>query len=147
MLLENLRFEPGEEANDPAFAAEPQSRSADVYVDDAFGAAHRAHASIVGPPVVLPTRGGPLARTRGRGARRLAERRRSIRSSAILGGVKVSDKLGVIDALLDRCDTLLVGGAMAFTFLVAQGGEVGDSLVAGRPGRALHERCSRADGS
>jgi phosphoglycerate kinase len=127
MLIENLRFDPGEESNDPAFAAN-LSELGDVYVDDAFGAAHRAHASIVGPPLVLPSAAGRLL------AREVdvlgglldAPKRPFV---AILGGVKVSDKLGVLDALLERCDTLLIGGAMAFTFLVAQGGHVGDSLV------------------
>src|SRR5262249_40548562 len=124
---ENLRFDPGEEANDPGFASNLSQLGA-VYVDDAFGAAHRAHASIVGPPAVLPAAAGRLL------ARELdvlgglldAPKRPFV---GILGGVKVSDKLGVIDALLNRCDTLLIGGAMAFTFLVAQGHAVGDSLV------------------
>jgi phosphoglycerate kinase len=97
-------------------------------VNDAFGASHRAHASIVGPPRVLPSAAG-----------RLLEREVEVLSSmldapkhpfvAVLGGAKVSDKLGVIDALLQRCDTILVGGAMAFTFLAAQGHGIGDSLV------------------
>jgi phosphoglycerate kinase len=127
LLLENLRFEPGETANDPDFAA-ALSALGDVYVDDAFGAAHRAHASIVGPPARLPSAAGLLL------AREVDVLGGLLGSPArpfvtILGGVKVSDKLGVIDALLEKCDTLLVGGAMAFTFLVAQGYEVGDSLV------------------
>jgi phosphoglycerate kinase len=127
MLIENLRFDPGEESNDPAFASN-LSQLGGVYVDDAFGAAHRAHASIVGPPVVLPSAAG-----------RLLAREVDVLGGlldapkhpfvAILGGVKVSDKLGVIDALLQRCDTLLIGGAMAFTFLAARGAKVGDSLV------------------
>lgn len=127
LLLENLRFDPGEEANDPAFATN-LSQLGDVYVDDAFGAAHRAHASIVGPPRVLPGAAGRLLAREVEvlGGLLDAPARPFV---AILGGAKVSDKLGVIDALLDRCDTLLVGGAMAFTFLLAQGGEVGDSLV------------------
>ncbi|MBK5288136.1 MAG: phosphoglycerate kinase [Acidimicrobiia bacterium] len=127
MLLENLRFHPGETTNDPGFAvslAEP----VDVYVNDAFGACHRAHASVVGPPRLLPSAAG-----------RLLQREVEVLSGmlnapkhpfiALLGGSKVSDKLGVIDALLERCDTILVGGAMAFTFLAAQGLEIGDSLV------------------
>jgi phosphoglycerate kinase len=127
MLLQNLRFEPGEEANDPAFATN-LSELGDVYVDDAFGAAHRAHASIVGPPRVLPSAAG-----------RLLAREVEVLSTlldapkhpfvVVLGGAKVSDKLGVIDALLERSDQLLIGGAMAFTFLAADGGEIGDSLV------------------
>jgi phosphoglycerate kinase len=126
-LLENLRFHPGEEANDPGFAGELASL-AEAYVGDAFGAAHRAHASVVGVPQRLPSAAG-----------RLMQREIDVLSKlledpaepfvAILGGVKVSDKLGVIDALLDRVDALLVGGAMAFTFLAAQGAETGASLV------------------
>ena len=127
MLIENLRFDPGEEANDPAFAAN-LTELADVYVDDAFGAAHRAHASIVGPPLVLPSAAGRLlAREVEVLGGLLDEPKQPF--VAILGGVKVSDKLGVLDALLERCDTLLIGGAMAFTFLAAQGAHVGDSLV------------------
>ena len=99
-----------------------------MYVDDAFGAAHRAHASIVGPPHVLPSAAGRLLAREVEvlGGLLDAPKRPFV---AVLGGVKVSDKLGVIDALLERCDTLLIGGAMAFTFLVAQGARVGDSLV------------------
>ena len=127
MLIENLRFDPGEESNDPAFAAN-LAELADAYVDDAFGAAHRAHASIVGPPLVLPSAAGLLlaSEVEALGAL-LGEPKRPF--VGILGGVKVSDKLGVLDALLERCDTLLIGGAMAFTFLAAQGARVGDSLV------------------
>ena len=127
MMVENLRFEPGEEANDPAFATN-LSELGDVYVDDAFGAAHRAHASIVGPPRVLPSAAGRLLAREVEvlGALLDSPKRPFI---VVLGGVKVSDKLGVIDALLERCDRLLIGGAMAFTFLVAQGATVGDSLV------------------
>jgi phosphoglycerate kinase len=127
LLLENLRFEQGETKNDPELAA-ALSALGESYVDDAFGAVHRAHASIVGPPAVLPCAAGRLL------AREVDVLGGLLESPAhpfvtILGGVKVSDKLGVIDALLERCDTLLIGGAMAFTFLVAQGYEVGDSLV------------------
>jgi phosphoglycerate kinase len=127
MMIENLRFDPGEESNDPAFAAN-LAELADAYVDDAFGAAHRAHASIVGPPLVLPSAAGLLlAREVAALGGLLGEPKRPF--VAILGGVKVSDKIGVLDALLERCDTLLIGGAMAFTFLAAQGAHVGDSLV------------------
>ena len=127
MLIENLRFDPGEEANDPAFAAN-LTELGDVYVDDAFGAAHRAHASIVGPPLVLPAAAGRLLAREVEvlGGLLAAPKRPFV---AILGGAKVSDKLGVIDALLQRCDTLLIGGAMAFTFLAARGSQIGDSLV------------------
>jgi phosphoglycerate kinase len=127
MLIENLRFDPGEEANDPAFAAN-LTELGHVYVDDAFGAAHRAHASIVGPPLVLPSAAGRLLASEVAAVGGLlGEPKHPF--VAILGGVKVSDKLGVLDALLERCDTLLIGGAMAFTFLAAQGARVGDSLV------------------
>jgi phosphoglycerate kinase len=127
MLVENLRFDPGEEANDPAFATN-LTELGDVYVNDAFGAAHRAHASIVGPPEVMPSAGGRLLAREVEVLSTLmdAPKRPFV---VVLGGVKVSDKLGVIDAMLERCDQLLIGGAMAFTFLVAQGGRVGDSLV------------------
>ena len=126
-MIENLRFDPGEEANDPAFATNLVELG-DVYVDDAFGAAHRAHASIVGPPAILPSAAGRLlAREVEVLGGLLNEPKRPF--VGVLGGVKVSDKLGVIDALLERCDTLLIGGAMAFTFLVAKGSAVGDSLV------------------
>lgn len=127
LMLENLRFHPGETENDPAFATN-LSELGDAYVNEAFGASHRSHASIVGPPRVLPRAGGRLLfREVEVLSRLLTEPARPF--VAVLGGAKVSDKLGVIDALLDRCDTILVGGAMAFTFLVAGGGDVGDSLV------------------
>jgi phosphoglycerate kinase len=127
LLLENLRFDPGETANDPTFTA-GLTAGCDVYVDDAFGAAHRAHASIVGPPRLVPSAAGRLldrevavlSRLRADPARPFV---------GVLGGAKVSDKLGVIDALLTRCDTLLIGGAMAFTFLAAAGHPTGASLV------------------
>lgn len=127
MLIENLRFDPGEEANDPAFSSN-LTQLGEVYVDDAFGAAHRAHASIVGPPVVLPGAAGRLLAREVEVLGGLLDAPKHP-FVAILGGVKVSDKLGVIDALLQRCDTLLIGGAMAFTFLAAKGARVGDSLV------------------
>ncbi len=127
MMIENLRFDPGEESNDAAFAAN-LTQLGDVYVDDAFGAAHRAHASIVGPPVVLPAAAGRLLAREVEVLGGLLDAPKHP-FVAILGGVKVSDKLGVLDALLERCDTLLIGGAMAFTFLAARGGNVGDSLV------------------
>ena len=127
VMLENLRFEAGEEANDPGFAA-ALTVGYDAYVNDAFGASHRAHASIVGPPRVLPSAAGRLL------AREVEVLGRLLRGPdrpfvAVLGGAKVSDKLGVIEALLGKCDTVLVGGAMAFTFFLAQGRSVGDSLV------------------
>jgi len=127
VLLENLRFDPGEETNDPRFARELASL-ADAYVDDAFGAAHRPHASVVGVARLLHGVAGRLMQKEVEVLSRLVEGPEEP-FVAILGGVKVSDKLGVIDALLDRVDALLVGGAMAFTFLAAQGAETGDSPV------------------
>jgi phosphoglycerate kinase len=127
VMLENLRWDAGEEANDPAFATN-LTIGYDAYVNDAFGASHRAHASIVGPPRVLPSAAGRLLASEVEVLGRLlqgADRP----FVAVLGGAKVSDKLGVIDALLGRCDTVLVGGAMAFTFFLAQGLSVGESLV------------------
>jgi phosphoglycerate kinase len=126
-LLENLRFDPGETANDPAFV-QKLVEGHDAYVNDAFGASHRAHASIVGPPQHLPSAAGRLLQ-------REVEVLGGLRSDpkrpfvAILGGAKVSDKIGVIEALLDVVDTLVIGGGMCFTFLAAQGNPVGDSLL------------------
>jgi len=127
ILLENLRFDAGETANDPAFV-DRLVAGCDAYVNEAFGASHRAHASIVGPPPRLPHAAGRLleAEVAALGGL-LADPARPF--VAILGGAKVSDKLGVLDALVARCDRVLVGGAMAFTFLVAQGHTVGESLV------------------
>ncbi len=127
VMLENLRFDPGETANDPAFAAALASLG-EAFVDDAFGAAHRAHASVVGVAERLPSAAGRLLQ---REVEVLSELRDGPERPyvAILGGAKVSDKLGVLRALVERVDALLVGGAMAFTLLLARGGEVGDSLV------------------
>lgn len=126
-LLENLRFDPGEEANDPGFV-QRLIEGKDLFVDDAFGAAHRAHASIVGPPQFLPSAAGRLL---AREVEVLGGLLKSPRRPflTVLGGAKVSDKLGVLEALLDRVDSLAIGGGMCFTFLVAQGHEVGDSLL------------------
>ena len=127
VLLENLRFEPGETDNDPAFAAS-LAALADAYVDDAFGAAHRAHASIVGVAERLPSAAGLLLSAEvEKLGRVLHDPERPF--VAVLGGAKVSDKLAVIGNLLDRVDSLVIGGAMAFTLLVARGEEVGRSLV------------------
>jgi phosphoglycerate kinase len=127
VMLENLRFDPGETADDPAFATN-LCELADAYVNEAFGASHRAHASIVGPPRVLPSAGGRLLFREVETLSRLLDPGEHP-FVAVLGGAKVSDKLGVIDALLQRCDAILVGGAMMFTFLLARGQSVGDSLV------------------
>lgn len=127
VLLENLRFEPGEESNDPAFA-DALASLAEAYVDDAFGAAHRAHASIVGVAERLPAAAGWLLAEEVEKLERLLHDPQSP-FVAVLGGAKVSDKLNVIGNLLERCDVICIGGAMAFTLLVATGEDVGRSLV------------------
>jgi phosphoglycerate kinase len=126
-LLENLRYDPGEERNDPAFVARLVD-GFDAYVNDAFGASHRAHASIVGPPQVLPSAAGRLL---AKEVEVLLGLRTNPRRPfvAILGGSKVSDKLKVIEALLEVADELLIGGGMCFTFLAALGNGVGASLL------------------
>ena len=126
-LMENLRFDPGETSNDPAFVAKLIAGQ-DAYVNDAFGASHRAHASIVGPPQHLPSAAGRLLAHE---VEVLLGCRDNPRHPfvAILGGSKVSDKLGVINALLAIVDSLVIGGAMCFTFLAAQGHSIGSSLV------------------
>jgi phosphoglycerate kinase len=127
VLLENLRFDPGEETNERSFV-DRLAGLADLYVDDAFGAAHRAHASVVGVAERLPAAAGRLMQKEVEVLSRLLEGPDEP-FVAILGGAKVSDKLGVIGSLIDRVDALLVGGAMAFTFLAAQGASIGDSMV------------------
>src|SRR5512138_2590201 len=132
VLLENVRFYSEEEANDPAFA-EKLAKVADVYVNDAFGAAHRAHASTEGVARIVARRGGQCA------AGLLMERELTFLGDeldkparpfvVILGGAKVSDKILVIDRLLEKADTILIGGAMAYTFKLARGGKIGKSLV------------------
>jgi phosphoglycerate kinase len=126
LLLQNLRYEPGEEKNDPELA-DRLAALAEVYVDDAFGAAHRAHASVVGVAERLPAYAGELLAGEVKELSRLLEdpERPFV---AVLGGSKVSDKLAVLDNLLGRVDSLVVGGGMCFTFLAAQGHEIGDSL-------------------
>ncbi len=126
-LMENLRFDPGEEANSPE-TVDRLVFGQDLYVDDAFGAAHRAHASIVGPPARLPSAAGRVLAREVEVLDTLLERARRP-FVAVLGGSKVSDKLGVIEALLGRVDALIVGGGMCFTFLAARGHGVGASLL------------------
>jgi phosphoglycerate kinase len=131
LLLENVRYYNEEEANDPAFAAK-LAANADAYVNDAFGAAHRAHASTEGAARLIAQRGGKCA------AGLLMERELKFLGAelehpahpfvVILGGAKVSDKIKVIDRLLEKADTILIGGAMAYTFKLAQGFKVGKSL-------------------
>ena len=132
LLLENLRFHAGEEANDPNFA-EQLADLCDIYVNDAFGAAHRAHASTAALPELVRKRGGQAA------AGLLMQKELNYMGNAmteparpfvaIIGGAKVSDKVEVINSLLDKVDALLIGGAMAYTFLNAQGQTTGKSLV------------------
>ncbi len=126
-LLENLRFDPGEEANDPGFA-ERLAALADAYVDDAFGAAHRAHASVVGVAEQLPSAAGRLMQREVEVLSKLLEGAEEP-YVAILGGAKVSDKLAAVNSFVERVDALLIGGAMAFSFIAAAGGEVGTSRV------------------
>ena len=125
-LLENLRFDPGETANDPAFVAR-LIEGHDAYVNDAFGASHRAHASIVGPPQHLPSAAGRLLHREVEVLNAMREKPRRP-FVAVMGGSKVSDKLAVIEALVDSVDSLIVGGGMCFTFLKAKGHSVGLSL-------------------
>ena len=126
MLLENLRFDPREEKNDPAFAGELASM-AELYVSDAFGTVHRAHASTAGVAAYLPAVSGLLV------AKELEIMGGALNDPkrpfvAVLGGAKVSDKIGVINNLLDKADTIIIGGGMAYTFAKAQGGSIGKSL-------------------
>ena len=132
LLLENVRYHTEEEANDPAFAGQ-LAGNAEVFVNDAFGTAHRAHASTVGVANIIADRGGQCA------AGLLMERELQFLGEeleapdspfvVILGGAKVSDKIKVIDRLLEKADTILIGGAMAYTFKLARGFAVGESLV------------------
>ena len=127
VLLENSRFYPGETSNDPEFA-DQLAALADLYVNDAFGAAHRAHATTVGVAERLPAAAGLLMEEEIDYLDKvLKDPERPF--VAILGGAKVSDKLGVIESLLGTADSLLIGGAMCFTFFKAQGYEIGNSLV------------------
>jgi len=125
-LLENLRFNPGETANDPAFVAELIAGH-DLYVNDAFGASHRSHGSIVGPPTLLPSAAGRLLA-------REVEVLLGVREQpqrpfvAITGGAKVSDKLGVLREQLGSADSIIIGGGMCFTFFAAMGHSIGNSL-------------------
>ncbi len=127
VLLENLRFDPGEKDDDPAFAR-ALAGLADAYVNDAFGTAHRASASVVGVTRLLPAFAGRLMqREIDVLGVALADPARPF--AVVLGGAKIADKIGVIDALLPRCDRILIGGGMANTFLAAGGTAMGDSLV------------------
>jgi phosphoglycerate kinase len=147
LMLENLRFEPGEIRNDPALA-DALARLGDAYVNDAFGAAHRAHASTVGVAERLAERaaGRLLAREVRTLSELLARPQRPL--VAVLGGAKVTDKIGVIERFVDVADALLVGGAMAFPFLAAQGHAVGASQCEDEdvaPARRALARAERSD--
>ena len=126
LIVENLRFDKREKKNDSAFCEE-LAKLGDVYVNDAFGTAHRAHASTAGVAALLPAYAGYLMEKEvSTLTGMLDDPKRPF--CAILGGSKVSDKIQVIDALMDKCDTLIIGGGMCFTFLLAQGYSVGTSL-------------------
>ena len=132
LLLENLRFHPGEEENDPSHAA-ALAKLADVYINDAFGTAHRAHASTVGVAQLLPAAAGPLMHAEIQALDRLT-RDPARPFVAVLGGAKVSDKIGVLRRLATQVDALLLGGGIANTFLANAGGALGRSLV--EPGQS-----------
>ena len=137
-LLENLRYHAEEEANDPAFAAQLAALG-DVYVNDAFGAAHRAHASTEGVAHLLPAHAGLLMQREVDVLTGLLEAPEHP-FVAIVGGVKVADKIAVLDRLVEVADCVLIGGAMAFTFIVAAGGEVGSSLHEDADGQEIARR-------
>lgn len=126
-MLENSRFHPEEKKNDPEFAA-ALARLADIFVNDAFGTAHRAHASTAGVAALLPAVAGYLVESELKQLSRLTENPEHP-FVTVLGGVKVSDKIGVIDRFMDFADTILIGGAMCFSFLKAQGSDIGSSKV------------------
>ena len=145
LLLENVRFEPGETENDPELA-DALAALADLYVNDAFGAAHRAHASTEGVAHCLPGYAGLLLESE------VNELTRVVESPArplvvVLGGAKVSDKVGVIDRFLEVADSILIGGAMCFSFFRAQGIATGDSLVEEEGVKLAEEALRRAEGS
>ena len=125
-LLENLRFSPGEESNDPSFGAS-LVKGVDYFVNEAFSASHRAHASIMIPPSLVPSAAGPTLRREVETLQRLlsAPERPFV---AIVGGAKVKDKLGIVKVLVEKADTVIVGGGMAYTFAAAQGRSIGTSL-------------------
>ena len=146
LLLENVRYEPGETKNDPGLA-DALASLADVYVDDAFGAAHRAHASTEGIAQRVPERVAGLLLEREVSTLMGVLENPARPLVSVLGGAKVSDKIGVIDRFRESADTILIGGAMCFPFLAAQGHSVGDSLCAEEDvelARGILESCSSA---
>jgi phosphoglycerate kinase len=145
LLLENVRFEPGETKNDPGLA-EALAALADLYVDDAFGAAHRAHASTAGVAEHIPGYAGLLLEREVRQLTRVVESpERPL--VVVLGGAKVTDKIGVIDQFLELADRILIGGAMCFSFFRAEGIATGDSLVEGEGVELAREALQRAGSS
>lgn len=127
LLLENVRFEAGEEKNDPALVEE-FTKFADIFVNDAFGTSHRAHASTVGVAEKLPAAAGFLMEKEIEVLGNALENPKRP-FTAIIGGAKVKDKINVIDNLLDKVDNLIIGGGLAYTFIKAQGNEIGNSLL------------------
>ncbi len=128
LLLENLRFHREETQNDPGFA-QALAKLGDIYIDDAFGAVHRAHASVAGIPAYMALKGGGFLLKKEVEALSKVLKAETRKFVLILGGAKVSDKLGILLSLMEKAHTILIGGAMAYTFLKAQGVEVGNSLV------------------
>lgn len=128
ILLENLRYDEGEEKNDREFASR-LAEITDIYINDAFGASHRAHASIVALPEMIEKRGVGFLMRKELEVLDVIRSRPDAPFVTVLGGAKVSDKIDVIEAMLDKVDCMVVGGAMAYTFLSAQNIEVGSSLV------------------
>jgi len=145
MLLENVRFEPGETTNDPALA-KALARLADVYVNDAFGTAHRAHASTTGVARFVSEKAAGLLLQEELNALQRIVSDPAHPFVAIVGGAKVSDKIGIITKLLETVDHLLIGGAMAYTFMKAQGLETGKSLVEDDRIEMAAQLLSRAEG-
>ncbi|HEY8502825.1 MAG TPA: phosphoglycerate kinase [Solirubrobacterales bacterium] len=145
LLLENLRFNPGETKNDPKLA-ENLAQFGDLYVNDAFGAAHRAHASTAGIADHMPAYAGLLLEREVRELTKVVESPRHP-LVVVLGGAKVSDKVGVIDRFLEVADRILIGGAMCFSFFKAQGIETGNSLVEEKGVELAKEALERAESS
>ena len=143
ILLENVRFHPGEEKSDPALAAQFAGLG-DLFVNDAFGASHRDHASVCGIPRLLPSAAGRLMEKEIRAFRRVLERPEQP-FVAILGGAKVSDKLKVVDHLLERVNAILIGGGMAYTFLKARDHSVGKSLVQQDQMELVHQALMKSE--
>jgi phosphoglycerate kinase len=145
LMLENLRFNPGEEANDPAFAAQ-LAQLGELFVEEAFGTVHRAHASTVGVPKRLPSFAGLLVEREVRELSRLVDRA-DRPYAVIVGGAKVADKLPMLESFLGRADSLLIGGALAHPFLAAGGASLGSSSVEAGVGPAVEAFLQRSKGS